>query len=139
MKYDVKLSTIFVKVCYLNVFPVTKVSWIYSLIQNAKKILILDWNVHFGDGTSEIFLADMHCYPFWSFSNSAKIKQIGIGDGKCFNCNICWEGITDDDLFVAFDYIVMPLANEFDPDIILISGGFDVGWYPIGIVLSILI
>jgi hypothetical protein len=33
----------------------------------------------------------------------------------------------------------MPLANEFDPDIILISGGFDVGWYPIGIVLSILI
>jgi acetoin utilization deacetylase AcuC-like enzyme len=30
-------------------------------------------------------------------------------------------------MFVAFDYIVMPLANEFDPDIILISGGFDVG------------
>lgn len=43
--------------------------------------------------------------------------------------NVCWTkgGARDDDLFAVLDYIVMPLAREFDPDIILVSGGFDAG------------
>lgn len=54
--------------------------------------------------------------------------SIGEGKGKGYNVNINLEqGLKNGDLLAVFDYVFVPLAEEFNPDIVLISAGFDAG------------
>lgn len=112
---------------------------IYSLMQNKNKILILDWDIHFADGTESLFREDknvmlisLHRYPYFPEIHGGgygDARNIGSGNGVGYNCNICWteKGVQDDDLYAVFDYIVLPLVQQFNPDVILLSGGFDAG------------
>jgi histone deacetylase 6 len=53
---------------------------------------------------------------------------IGEGKGRGYNVNINLEqGLKNGDLLAVFDYVFVPLAQEFNPDIVLISAGFDAG------------
>ena len=101
----------------------------------AKKVLILDWDVHHGYGTQDIFLNDpsvlfisLHRSDGGKFyPGTGMAKEIGKRDGKGYTVNIPWpcRGLGDKEYVVAFEAIVMPLCRQFEPDIVFVSAGFD--------------
>lgn len=97
-----------------------------------KKVLIIDWDVHHGNGTQDIFYKDpevffisMHQYPHWPYE-TGWLTEDGAGDGKGFNLNIPLPpGTGDKGHLAAWDSIVAPVSAEYKPDIILVSAGYD--------------
>ncbi|KAF7134661.1 hypothetical protein RHSIM_Rhsim08G0146300 [Rhododendron simsii] len=102
-----------------------------------KKILIVDWDVHHGNGTQKMFWKDprvlffsVHRYDFGTFypaSEDGSHIMIGKGPGAGYNINVPWESgrCGDADYIAAWDHVLIPVAKEFSPDIIMISAGFD--------------
>ncbi|CAI5448177.1 unnamed protein product [Caenorhabditis angaria] len=103
----------------------------------AKKVLILDWDVHHGNGTQEIFYEDstvfymsIHRHDKGSFYPIGEPKDtfdIGEEAGKGYSLNIPFDGISmgDFEYQTAFNKIILPVAYQFNPDLVLISAGFD--------------
>ncbi len=96
-----------------------------------EKILILDWDVHHGNGTQHIFEEDasvfymsLHQYPFYPGTGAATETGIGRGKGTTLNCPMRALS-TDADYKKAFQKEILPSANNFKPDVVLISAGFD--------------
>ena len=101
------------------------------------RVLILDWDVHHGNGTQHMFYADnkvlymsLHRYDYAKFypcSEDANYDKVGEGEGEGFNVNIPWNGqqFGDSEYMLAFHSVVLPIAYEFNPELILISAGFD--------------
>ena len=95
------------------------------------RILIVDWDVHHGNGTQAAFYDDpnvlyfsTHQYPFYPGSGSETEK--GSGKGLNYNINVPLSaGSTDDDYLRAFKEKLEPAALAFSPDFVLISAGFD--------------
>ncbi|MFH1322634.1 MAG: histone deacetylase [Methanobacteriota archaeon] len=96
-----------------------------------KRVLIVDWDVHHGNGTQEAFYDDpsvlyfsTHQYPY--FPGTGWMDEVGKGEGMGYNINVPLPAGTDDSGFVAaFEEILLPAALEFSPEIVLISAGFD--------------
>ncbi len=96
-----------------------------------KRALVVDWDVHHGNGTQEAFYEDSsvlyfstHQYPH--YPGTGWIDEVGRGEGEGFNINVPLPSGTDDAGFIAaFEEILVPAALEFKPDIVLISAGFD--------------
>nr|XP_046252337.1 histone deacetylase 6 [Scatophagus argus] len=101
------------------------------------RVLILDWDVHHGNGTQHMFEDDdsvlyisLHRYDngtFFPSSEDAASDRVGVSKGSGFNVNIAWSGgrMGDSDYLAAFHHVVMPIATEFDPGLVLVSAGFD--------------
>ena len=96
-----------------------------------ERILILDWDVHHGNGTQHIFEQDpsvfyisLHQYPHYPGTGSLSEAGIGKGAGTTLNCPMS-SGRGDADYRQAFTQIILPAARNFSPDAILISAGFD--------------
>jgi acetoin utilization deacetylase AcuC-like enzyme len=97
-----------------------------------KKILILDWDVHHFNGTEEMFYEDsevytisMHQYPHWP-TGYGWCDRRGKGLGQGYNLNIPlpkesgdWQAIT------CFEQFILPQIQKFQPELILVSAGFD--------------
>jgi acetoin utilization deacetylase AcuC-like enzyme len=89
-------------------------------------VAIVDWDVHHGNGTEEIFrdddsvfFASMHQWPFYPGSG-------GPGEGGPTTLNIPLPaGCGDDDYLRAFDDFVAPAVRAFEPELVLVSAGFD--------------
>ncbi|XP_072710275.1 histone deacetylase 9 isoform X3 [Ciconia boyciana] len=105
---------------------------------NIGKILIVDLDVHHGNGTQQAFYADpsilyvsLHRYDEGNFfPGSGAPNEVGSGPGEGYNINIAWTGgldppMGDVEYLTAFRTVIMPAANEFDPEIVLVSAGFD--------------
>ena len=100
-------------------------------IEGLQRVAVVDWDVHHGNGTEQAFAADrrvlyisLHQYPHYPGTGAA--ETVGVGDGRGFTLNIPMPGGSDDtDYLTAFDNQVLPALNEFRPEIILISAGFD--------------
>ncbi|XP_059397049.1 histone deacetylase 7-like isoform X1 [Carassius carassius] len=105
---------------------------------SVSKILIVDWDVHHGNGTQEIFYNDpsvlyisLHRYDDGNFfPGSGGPAEVGSGVGEGFNVNVAWTGgldppMGDAEYLAAFRTVVMPIAQEFSPDVVLVSSGFD--------------
>ncbi|KAJ7647266.1 histone deacetylase complex protein [Roridomyces roridus] len=102
-----------------------------------KKILILDWDVHHGNGTQRAFNDDpsvlyisIHRYEggnFYPCGTFGGLQSCGEGAGLGYSVNIPWPeaGMGDADYIHAFQKIVMPIATEFAPELVIISAGFD--------------
>ena len=95
------------------------------------KILILDWDVHHGNGTQHIFEQDpsvlyisIHQYPFYPGTGAATETGIGRGQGATLNCPMP-AGSTDAEYAQVFREIILPRMREFNPEFIIISAGFD--------------
>jgi acetoin utilization deacetylase AcuC-like enzyme len=94
-------------------------------------ILIVDWDVHHGNGTQAIFEADpsvlffsVHQYPFYPGTGAA--TETGYGRGQGFTMNIPLPAGTGDDTYIAiFEQQLLPRALAYRPDCVLISAGFD--------------
>ncbi|KAM4562545.1 histone deacetylase 6 [Odontesthes bonariensis] len=101
------------------------------------RVLILDWDVHHGNGTQHMFEDDnsvlyvsLHRYDngiFFPSSEDAAPDRVGVAKGAGYNVNVAWSGgrMGDSDYLAAFHHIVMPIATEFNPGLVLVSAGFD--------------
>ena len=97
----------------------------------AKKILIMDWDVHHGNGTQDAFYQDptvlfisTHQYPY--YPGSGALNECGAGAGEGYTINIPLPaGCADAEYLQVFQDIVVPAAEKFQPQWILVSAGFD--------------
>jgi acetoin utilization deacetylase AcuC-like enzyme len=98
------------------------------------RVLILDWDVHHGNGTQRMFYDDnsvmvisLHRYDGRFYPGTGASHQTGVGKGQGFNVNVAWTttGMGDAEYMEAFRTLVMPLARAFDPELVLVSAGFD--------------
>jgi histone deacetylase 6 len=107
-----------------------------------ERILIVDWDVHHGNGTQHMFEDDpsvlyfsVHRYDdgdFFPHSKDAAPQVVGCGTGRGFNVNVAWNipwkdkiGMGDDEYLAAWQCLLLPIAREFQPQLILVSAGFD--------------
>ena len=98
---------------------------------NIKKIAIIDFDVHHGNGTqsifyksSEVFYISIHQYPL--YPGSGWYDETGDGQGSGYNFNIpVVPGSGENDYFMAFTEIIFPLITNYDPELILVSAGYD--------------
>ncbi len=95
------------------------------------KILILDWDVHHGNGTQHSFEADpsvfymsLHQYPHYPGTGARSENGSGSGRGATLNCPMS-AGSGDAEYREAFEEYILPAANDFKPDAVLLSAGFD--------------
>ena len=96
-----------------------------------KRILIIDWDVHHGNGTEEVFCEDpevfyisLHQYPHYPGTGGG--DYIGKGRGKGFTLNIPMNAGSGDAVYIkVFKDIIMPKIDNYKPEFILISAGFD--------------
>uniref|UniRef100_A0A674PBY7 Histone deacetylase n=1 Tax=Takifugu rubripes TaxID=31033 RepID=A0A674PBY7_TAKRU len=122
--------------CYFNSVAIAAKQLQHKL--SVSKILIVDWDVHHGNGTQEVFYSDpsvlyisLHRYDDGNFfPGSGSPAEVGSGAGEGFNVNISWTGgldppMGDAEYLAAFRSVVMPIAQEFSPDVVLVSAGFD--------------
>lgn len=102
------------------------------------RIAIVDWDVHHGDGTQALFESDpsvlvlsLHRYGGGFYPGSGAVGEMGTGAGLGFSVNIPWtnatsaSGIGDHEYQAAFEYVVLPMLSEFQPELIIVSCGFD--------------
>src|SRR5205823_4535682 len=97
----------------------------------AGRVLIADWDVHHGNGTQDIFYADgsvlffsTHQSPWYPGTGSADETGYAEGEGKTINCPFP-AGSGRQEIAGAFEQLLIPAADEFKPDLVLISAGFD--------------
>jgi len=98
-----------------------------------KRALILDYDVHFGNGTSDIYYSDssvlyisLHQDPRTIYPGTGFVEQIGKGVGEGYNVNVPLPPGTGDQTYLyALREILVPLAEEFKPDLIVANGGSD--------------
>lgn len=97
-----------------------------------ERILIIDWDAHHGNGTQDIFWADpdvlffdTHCAaPF--YPGSGHLDEVGAGLGEGYTINVPLPETTGDIAAEkAFREILLPAAERFKPDLVLVSAGFD--------------
>lgn len=101
------------------------------------RVLIVDWDIHHGNGTQRMFEHDdkvlyisLHRYEHGEFfpkSSDGDYTVVGEGRGEGFNVNIPWNKhkMGDSDYIAAFQHIIMPIAYEFNPELVIVSAGFD--------------
>jgi acetoin utilization deacetylase AcuC-like enzyme len=96
-----------------------------------KRVLIVDWDVHHGNGTMHSFFDtdtvlyfSIHQYPH--YPGTGAVAEIGRGSGKGYTVNVPLPGGQGDaDYLYIFREIFVPIAREYAPELILISAGFD--------------
>lgn len=96
-----------------------------------ERVLILDWDVHHGNGTNDIFHASdrvlfisIHQWPFYPGTGPA--ADLGSGAGLGYTVNLPVPAGAGDDIFCSLvDQVAMPLATAFQPELVLISAGYD--------------
>ena len=100
------------------------------LVNQGKKVMILDIDGHLGDGTSAIFygskevlFCSMHQYP--AFPGTGWVDEIGSDAGEGYTINIPMPPGAADDIFWSALEFITPIMRNFDPDIIAVSAGFD--------------
>ncbi|KAK6127715.1 hypothetical protein DH2020_038555 [Rehmannia glutinosa] len=106
-------------------------------IAGAKKVLIIDWDVHHGNGTQEIFeknksvlYISLHRHEGGKFyPGTGSAYEVGTMGAEGYCVNVPWSrgGVGDNDYVFAFQQVVFCsyAASEFDPDFTIISAGFD--------------
>ncbi|XKE46545.1 hypothetical protein LG302_05235 [Halomonas organivorans] len=108
-----------------------------------RRVLIVDWDAHHGNGTLQIFWAspdvmffDIHrASPF--YPGSGQLEEIGAGLGEGTTVNVPVPGGTGDEAYLtAFREILLPAAEWFRPDLILVSAGFAPHWHDLALNVS---
>ncbi|NIP38080.1 MAG: histone deacetylase [Candidatus Dadabacteria bacterium] len=103
----------------------------HLLNKGLKKVLIIDWDVHHGNGTQHIFEASnnvlffsTHQFPF--YPGTGAITEHGMDEGKGYTVNVPLSaGMGDKEYIKIFHEILVPAAKQFSPEFIIVSAGFD--------------
>jgi acetoin utilization deacetylase AcuC-like enzyme len=102
-----------------------------ALARGFSRIAIVDWDVHHGNGTQEMFFSDprvlytsLHQWPFYPGTGNA--PEIGEGDGRGYTVNVpLSQGAHAGDYGAAFDRVLLPVLEAYRPELVLVSAGFD--------------
>lgn len=103
----------------------------HALAFGLERVVVVDYDVHHGNGTQWIFYEEArvlyistHQYPFYPGTGAA--EDVGRGKGLGYTVNIPLEaGATDGDYDEVFKAIVIPVIDQFKPELLMISAGFD--------------
>jgi acetoin utilization deacetylase AcuC-like enzyme len=95
------------------------------------RVAIVDWDVHHGNGTQEMFWRDprvlyvsTHQYPFYPGTGGA--DEVGDGDGKGYTVNVPLAAGGGDAVYAsAFERVILPVVQFYAPELVLVSAGFD--------------
>jgi len=100
-------------------------------VRGAERVLILDWDVHHGNGTHAIFhsapevlFASIHQWPFYPGTGALGDAGSGAGEGYTINLPVP-RGSGEDEWLALVEHVVVPAARAYRPDLILVSAGFD--------------
>jgi acetoin utilization deacetylase AcuC-like enzyme len=113
--------------CFVNNVAVVAA----SLAAQGERVLVFDYDAHHGNGTNDIFYADprvlfvsIHQWPL--YPGTGRHDEVGIDEGRGFTMNIpVPPGATGDVYLHAFDHLVAPRVDAFQPTWVIISAGFD--------------
>ena len=98
---------------------------------NIKRLLIVDWDVHHGNGTQHLFEADPRILFFSVhqsslFPGTGNFTEVGRGPGEGYTINVPLpRDLGDAEYAAIFQHLLVPVAEEFLPELILVSAGFD--------------
>ncbi|WP_235937473.1 histone deacetylase family protein [Marinobacter caseinilyticus] len=112
-------------------------------VLGCERVLIVDWDAHHGNGTQDIFWADPDVMffdihrgaPFYPGSGGLEDVGAGLGEGTTVNVPMP-AGAGDTAYIKALNDILVPAAEWFKPDLILVSAGFDPHWYDLALNVS---
>ncbi|KAG2446967.1 hypothetical protein HYH02_008121 [Chlamydomonas schloesseri] len=99
-----------------------------------KRVAIVDWDVHHGNGTQDILeknpnilTLSLHRYGRGFYPGTGAAGEVGRGPGRGFNVNVPWTAPDrkDVDYVAAFSLVVEPVLTAYDPDLVLVAAGFD--------------
>jgi acetoin utilization deacetylase AcuC-like enzyme len=103
----------------------------HALSRGLARVLIVDWDVHHGNGTQDAFYAtdqvlffSTHQYPFYPGTGAANETGIGKGEGHTINIPLS-AGQRDETYLRLFDERLLPAVQRYRPELILISAGYD--------------
>ena len=110
-----------------------------ALRRSGRRVAIVDWDVHHGNGTQEIFWRDddvlfvsVHQHPLYPGTGLADERGEGPGEGTTLNVPLA-AGAGDEEYAAVFERTVLPALDRFAPDFLLVSAGFDIhGNDPLG-------
>ena len=97
-----------------------------------KKVFIIDWDIHHGNGTQnsfysspEVFYFSTHQYPYYPGTGAE--NETGAGEGRGYTLNVPLSGGQgDDDYLNIFEEILGPAISRYNPEFILVSAGYDI-------------
>lgn len=103
----------------------------HARLRGAERVAVLDWDVHHGNGTQDIFYADgrvlylsVHQSPFYPGTGAA--REVGEGEGRGLTVNAPLpRGAGEGDYAAVFAGLLLPVLREFRPEVILVSAGYD--------------
>jgi acetoin utilization deacetylase AcuC-like enzyme len=113
------------------IFNSIAVAAAHALERGVSRVLIVDWDVHHGNGTQDafydserVFFVSLHQSPLYPGSGAA--SERGAGRGSGFTRNVPLRAGGGDEVYrAAFKDVVVPVAREYQPDLVLVSAGFD--------------
>ena len=97
----------------------------------AERVLVFDWDVHHGNGTAEAFRSRsdvlfISIHQAGIYPGSGPSSDFGSGEGEGYTINLPVPAGADEELWLSLlEHIVLPVATSFDPDLVLVSAGFD--------------
>jgi acetoin utilization deacetylase AcuC-like enzyme len=99
--------------------------------RGVERVAVVDWDVHHGNGTQEMFYEDpsvlyvsLHQFPFYPGTGEA--QETGHGEGRGATLNVPLSQGADDSVYLAaFERIIGPALEQFDPGLVLVSAGYD--------------
>lgn len=102
-----------------------------ALAKGLSRVAIVDWDVHHGNGTQDIFWTDdrvlfisLHESPLYPGTGAA--REIGEGPGRGYTINVPLPASSNDAVYrLAFEQVVLPALRRYQPELILVSAGFD--------------
>jgi acetoin utilization deacetylase AcuC-like enzyme len=114
--------------CLVNTVAVAAA---HAVARGLRRVLVVDWDVHHGNGTQEMFwrspqvlYASTHQYPFYPGTGAA--SEHGEADGAGYTLNVPLSAGGGDEVYrAAFERVVLPIARAYAPELVLVSAGFD--------------
>ncbi len=115
--------------CFFNNLAIAA-NWLVK-VRGLKRVMIVDWDVHHGNGTQEMFYespevlyTSIHQFPHYPGTGS--LHEIGYGPGTGYTINMPMPAeFGDAEYLRVFDRLIMPMGRHFRPEFILVSAGFD--------------
>ncbi|HEY3822077.1 MAG TPA: histone deacetylase [Polyangiaceae bacterium] len=103
----------------------------HARARGVERVAVVDWDVHHGNGTQEMFWRDpsvlylsTHQFPF--YPGTGDLDEVGEGDGKGYTVNVPLGAGGGDDVYAsAFDRVLLPVLEAYAPELVLVSAGFD--------------
>jgi acetoin utilization deacetylase AcuC-like enzyme len=114
--------------CLLNNVAVAAA---HALSLGLERVAVVDWDVHHGNGTQEMFwrspsvlYLSTHQFPF--YPGTGDVDEVGEGDGKGYTVNVPLAAGGDDAVYAdAFERVLIPVLASYAPQLVLVSAGFD--------------